>query len=205
MLAEAAADLDEKQRQAVEAAIRKAETDPLPGAMDQPPAEYRLTQDAAALLAMTTAESEAVDRTTREMIERYHELERRHVSVSEDHAREVSGSPQSLASFKVTTFPSEGSALRAEWVAQINAALGADRAQYLLQLAASWIQSDLGAFGEAERTITFREGEGSAGFSDKNSHGYSYGLGTGGPAPIPPGWRHLIVRPPEGGLPGLRF
>jgi hypothetical protein len=138
------------------------------------------------------------------MVERYHELERRYVSESDEHASEVSGPEQPRASFAVATFPDEGGAVKAEWIAGLNAALGAERTEYLLQMAASWIRSDLGDFGEAERTITFREGPRSGGYSDKTTKGYRYSQGTGGPVPIPAGWRHLLARPAEGGLPQLR-
>jgi hypothetical protein len=204
ILEEVAVDLNEKDRQAVAAAIRKAVNDPRPGAMTQVPAAYRLNKDAAALLGMTTAECDAVDQVTRETVERYHELERRHVSVSDEHAEEVSGFQQALATFKVAAFPEEGGALKAEWMARLSAILGVDRAQHLLQLSAQWLNSNLGDFGEAERTITIREGANSGGFSDKNTKGYRYSEGTGGSAPIPAGWRHLIARPAEGGLPQLR-
>ena len=204
MLADAADSLDEKTRPVFAAAIRQAENSPLPGAMTQAPATYGLNETAVTLLGMSAAERGETERATAEMVERYHELERRYVSESDEHASEVSGPEQPRASFAVATFPDEGGAVKAEWIAGLNAALGAERTEYLLQMAASWIRSDLGDFGEAERTITFREGPRSGGYSDKTTKGYRYSQGTGGPVPIPAGWRHLLARPAEGGLPQLR-
>ena len=153
---------------------------------------------------MTDVERAAVGQATRTMVESYHELEWRHVAASDEHAEESSGFRQSLASFKVAAFPGAGGALKAEWMAQLNALLGADRAEYLLKMSADWIRSDLGDFGEAERTITIRQSAGSGGFTDKSTKGHHGSLGTSGPASIPPGWRHLIARPADGGLPRLR-
>jgi hypothetical protein len=204
LLEESAVGLDEKERQAVEAAIHKAKNEPMPGAMIQPPAVYRLNPDAATLLGMTPEQRDAVDQVTRETIGRYQELERRHVSTSDQHAEELSGFRQAQATFKVAAFPEEGEALKGEWITRLNAVLGADRAQHLVQMSAQWINSDLGDFGEAERTITIREDANSGGFSDKNTKGYRYSQGTGGPASIPAGWRHLIARSAAGGLPRLR-
>jgi hypothetical protein len=205
LLTEAAAGVDSKTRQALDSAIRQAEDSPRPGAMAQPPALYRLNENAATLLGMTVTERGAVEQATSDMIERYHESERRHVSVSDDHAPEVSGSQQALVTFKVTAFAEEGGTLKAEWLTQLNATLGTARTQHLLQMSADWIRSDLGDFGEAERTITVREGAGFGGYTDKSTKGHYGSIGTGSPAPIPPGWRHLIGRPADGGLPRLRF
>jgi hypothetical protein len=204
MLEESEVGLNEKEREAVEAAIHKAKNEPRPGAMTQPPAVYRLNQDAATLLGMTTEQRDAVDQVTRETIGRYQELERRHVSTIDQHAEELSGFQQAQVTFKVAAFPEEGEALKGEWITRLNGILGADRAQHLAQMSAQWINSDLGDFGEAERTITIREDANSGGFSDKNTKGYRYSQGTGGPASIPAGWRHLIVRSAAGGLPRLR-
>ena len=203
-LADAAAGLDDKGRQTVEVAILQAEQSPRPGAMTQPSATYRLNENAATLLGMTAAERGVAEQATAEMIERYHELERQHVSESDDHAGGVSGSPHGLATFKVNAFPDEGGALKTAWADRLKAILGEERTQYLLEMSANWIHSDLGDFGEAERAITFREGTGSGGYSDSSTKGYRYSQGTGGPSPIPPGWRHLIARPEEGGIPRLR-
>ena len=93
------------------------------------------------------------------------------VAVSEEHVEGSSGYQQHLASFKVAAFPDEGGALKAEWMAQLNAVLGANRAEHLLQMSADWIRSDLGDFGEAERTITIRESAGSGGFNGPKQSG----------------------------------
>lgn len=204
LLADTAAGLDGPQRRALEAAARQAESAPRPGAMTQPPAEYHLNNDAAVLLEMTATERGTVERTTTDMLQRFHQMEQRQVSMTDNPPGQAADSRQSTASFKVAAFPEEGGALRKEWIAQLTAVLGSDRTDYLLQMSANWIRSDLGDFGEAERTLTIRESAGSGGFTEKSSKGHYNSVGTGGPAPIPAGWRHLIARPAAGGLPSLR-
>jgi hypothetical protein len=196
LLAEALAGLDEQTRAALEAAMRQGDA--------AAPVEYRLNEDAAVLLGMTRAERDEVEQATRDLIERHRELERSHLSVSDDHIEDVMSPGLRMATFKVEAFPLEGGALKAEWIRRLHDALGADRTRYLVQMSERWIRSDLGDFGEGERVITMRDGLSSSGFTEKSSTGHYASQGTGGPAPIPPAWRHLIARPPEGGLPRVR-
>ncbi len=204
-LTDATSNLDESVRSSVASMLQSVDQIPMPGRMAQPVAEYQLNQDVATVLGLSSADRDAVNQLTREIVQRHQALERMHVAASDDHAQNFTGPNAVLASFKVAAFPDDGRRLREDWTSRLAAIVGPERAKYLQEMSERWIHSDLGDFGEAERTVTFTERPGSYGVSDRNDRGYNSSTGTGGPAPVPPGWRHLIARPAERGPPALRF
>ncbi len=203
-LADAALSLDESDRPSVAAMLAVVDQIPVPGRMAQPPTEYQLHEDAATVLGLTEGERDAVQQATRDMVQRFQALERLHVSLEPASASGPHEARSASFSFMVSSFPTEGQELKRDWVEQLNATIGHERTKYLLAMSDNWISSDLGSFGEAERTVTFEERPGHYGIQERSSKGYSNNSGTSGPASIPAGWRHLIVRPPNGGPPALR-
>ncbi len=202
---DATSSLDEAARKSVTTLMQSVDQIPIPGRMSQSAAEYQLNRDVATVLGLTAAEQDGVMQVTRDIVQRHQSLERLYVVPIDVPSPASNLRTAERVSFRIAAFPDEGRRLREEWASQLEALIGAQRASFLQEMSSTWIGSDLGEFGEAERTITFTEKRGSFGVSDRNDRGYSANTGTGGPAPVPPGWRHLIVRPPEGGPPALRF
>ena len=203
LVAKASMGLNSQEQEALQAALRQAKRSPIPGAMSQPPALYHLNADAATLLAMNPTERGAVDDALRDFVQRYQELERKYVSESDVHVEGI-GNASPKVSFKVGPFPEAGAELKEEWGHRLKALVGEERAGLFLQMAASRIRSDFGDFGAAERSITFAGAGGGTQVADQSTLGHHESKGTSGPAEVPPGWRHLIVRPSAGGLPQLR-
>lgn len=162
---------------------------------------FAVTDAAAALLGMTSAERQAVDQTAAELIRRHHAMDLARVQEVTNHLTAEAGRK---TSFRVPAYPQEGQALAQETVATAVGILGSNRTDVLLHYARlNEVSADgFEPFGRTEKTITFLDR-----FNEDGSRGNceiflrvadtASGLTLSSSFAnaednIPPNWRHLI-------------
>ncbi len=106
----------------------------------------KITDSFASLFGLTTAEQEALQGTVVRAREQLAELERANATMSPR--------PDGTIEIKVKAFPVEGGVVYDELMARFAATLGAERDEAYRSLGAEQVETVLGRFGAAERTVT---------------------------------------------------
>lgn len=141
-----------------------------------------LNQDVASVLTLDPKQTAALNTTLTDIMAEYHALETSKVQKSDEHLPGIAEQDGEKLTLVVPPQPDDGKMYKQQFETALRDALGAQRADLLLQTAETWLDEQFSQSGAKPKTISIlRHPDGSYSLSVKSGNGW---FSTGGPWPI---------------------